>query len=76
MFGNKEIQNLNSKQFNDSILKEMIILYYSGIIEITPNVYKDKNILNELQLINDFFEILDVYQSEKDNELDKLIEDI
>ena len=76
MFGNKEIQNLNSKQFNDSILKKMIILYYSGIIEITPNVYKDKTVLNELQLINDFFEILDVYQNERDDKLDILIDDI
>ena len=54
----------------------MIILYYSGIIKFTPNVYKDKNVLNELQLIKDFFEIFEVYQSERGNKQDILINDI
>ena len=76
IFGNEDIQKLNSKQFNECVLKRMIILYYSGIIEFTSNVYKDKTVLNELQLIKDFFEILEVYQSERDNKLDILIDDI
>ena len=76
IFGNEDIQKLTSKQFNEYVLKKMIILYYSGIIKFTPNVYKDKNVLNELQLIKDFFEIFEVYQSERDNKQDILINNI
>ena len=76
IFSNEDIQKLNYNQFNECILKKMIILYYSGIIEFTPNVYKDKTVLNELQLIKDFFEILEVYRAQKNNKLDTLIDDI
>ena len=76
IFSNEDVQKLKPKQFNEYVLKKMITLYYSGIVEFTPNAYKDKSVLNELQLIKDFFEIFEVYQSERDNKLDKLIEDI
>ena len=76
IFDDKEIPNLTSKQFKEHILKKMIIIYYSGIVEFTPDVYKDKNVLNELQLIKDFFEILDVYLNDCNNKIDVYIDDI
>ena len=62
LFGNKEIlDNLYSKDFIKFIIKKINILYYSGIINIS--VVLKKNIINELQLIKDFIEILNVYRN-------------
>ena len=57
MFTDKEIQDLESNDFIDCIIKKMFILYYSVIIESTDAF------INELQIIKDFFEILNIYKS-------------
>lgn len=64
LFGNKEIlDNLYSKDFVEFIIKKIFILYYSGIINISVVLKNNLSVINKLQLIKDFIEILNVYRN-------------
>ena len=74
IFEDEKIKEFNSEEFTDNITKKMLILFYSQIIDF--RIPKNNALKNGLQLIKDFFEILNIYKSINNDNLYSISENL
>ena len=74
IFNNEEVQNLDSNNFTEYITKKLVFIYNSGLVNLS-NIY-NSDIKEKLQLIKEFFDILDIYKKINNDNLNTISENL